>query len=631
MAFKSLRELNLPVLTRRTYTPSPAAWEDQVLYFLMLDRFSDGNEQGYRGNDGRPVSGGTTPLYQPADEGNAVADEASAARWREAGARWVGGTLKGLESKIGYLQRLGITALWVSPVFKQTPFRDSYHGYGIQNFLEVDPHFGTRRDLRSMVRTAHRHGIYVILDIILNHSGDVFAYVPDRHWTQDPATGQPYLDPRWDGGPYTVVGFRDAAGVPDLPYAPLDLSKHPRGWPHGAIWPAELQEPSTFTARGRISNWDYDPEFLEGDFYDLKDVGLGRGTVDEYRPSPALHALCEVYKYWIAYADVDGFRVDTVKHMDPGATRFFTSVIHEFAQRIGKENFYLIGEITGGRLRAFNTLETTGLDSALGIDDIPDRLEYLVKGYRSPSDYFDLFRNSVLVQKESHIWFRNKVVTLFDDHDQVRKGGSKARFCAGDSAWRKLLLNVLALNVTTLGIPCIYYGSEQGFDGQGDNDRYIRESMFGGEFGAFRTRGRHFFDEGHPVYQELSKILALRREKIALRRGRQYQCEISGDGLSFGLPAVIGGRMRSIVPWTRLFDDQEMLVAISTDVDQPLTAWVSLEPRLFPLGALLTCLYSSDLLQIGQQLEVLPAGERHVVRLSVPAAGCVIFEQSLDN
>ncbi len=225
--------------------------------------------------------------------------------------------------------------------------------------------------------------------------------------------------------------------------------------------------------------------------------------------------------------------------MDPGAARFFASVIHEFTQRIGKENFYLIGEITGGRDRAFTTLEITGLNAALGIDDIPDRLEYLVKGYRNPDDYFSLFRNSELVHKQSHIWFRNKVVTLFDDHDQVRKGNHKARFCAGSPDWCKLLINVLALNTTTLGIPCIYYGTEQGFDGEGDSDRYIREAMFGGEFGAFRARQRHFFNENQPVYQELAKILAVRKEKIALRRGRQYLREISGDGQNFGLPAII--------------------------------------------------------------------------------------------
>jgi len=626
MIQKSLSEIDFFSLTRRSFTPSPPAWEDQVLYFLMLDRFSDGREQGYRNNQGDLVPGGTTPLFQPADVGNAVRTDDDAARWREAGGHWTGGNLKGLTSKMGYLQRMGVTALWVSPVFKQTPYRDSYHGYGIQNFLDIDPHFGTRADLRRMVQAAHRHGIYVILDIILNHSGDVFAYTPDRYWTEDPGSGQWYLDPRWDGGDYPVTGYRDADGQPTLPFGEIDLAAQPRAWPHGAIWPRELQDPDTFTERGRISNWDHDPEFLEGDFYDLKDIHLGSGTVDNFEPSNALMALSQIYKYWIAYADIDGYRVDTVKHMDPGATRFFSSVIHEFAQRIGKENFYLIGEITGGRSRAFTTLETTGLDAALGIDDIPDRLEYLVKGYRDPAEYFDLFRNSMLVQKESHIWFRNKVVTLYDDHDQVRKGGHKARFCAGDPAYRRLALNALALNATTLGIPCVYYGSEQGFDGEGDSDRFIRETMFGGVFGAFHSRERHFFDESNPLYVELGKILALRREKIALRRGRQYLREISGDGQNFGLPSLLDDRMRSIVPWSRIFDDQHILAAISTDPDGPRTAWVSLDPRFTPAGSHMRCLYSSDPAQTGQELEVVSAGERTVVQLSVPAAGFVVYE-----
>ncbi len=148
-----------------------------------------------------------------------------------------------------------------------------------------------------------------------------------------------------------------------------------------------------------------------------------------------------MYKFWIAYADLDGFRVDTVKHMDPGAHAF----LHLRDPRVCPTHRQrkLLPDRRDHRraAAAFTTLETTGLDAALGIDDIPDRLEYLVKGYRNPAEYFDLFRNSMLVQKESHIWFRNKVVTLFDDHDQVRKGGYKARFCAGDPRWRKLLLN----------------------------------------------------------------------------------------------------------------------------------------------------------------------------------------------
>ncbi len=620
MVEKSLTQLDFKKLTRRKFTPSPVAWEDQVLYFMMLDRFSDGREQGYRDNNGQEVSSGVTLPFQPGDAGNAVQTEADSIGWREAGGRWVGGTLKGLQSKIGYLQRLGVTAIWISPIFRQAAYLETYHGYGIQNFLDVDPHFGTRQDLKDLVRVAHSHGIYVILDIILNHSGNVFDYAPDRYWM--PLVGGGYFDSRWDGGRYSPKGFHDAAGSPSLPFAPLDLKKFPQAWPNGAIWPAEFQDPATFSCLGHITNWDYPPEYLGGDFFDLKDINLGSGEIDSYQPSAALFSLIEVYKFWIAYADIDGFRVDTVKHMDPGAARFLSSTIHEFAQSIGKENFYLIGEITGGRDNAFVILEETGLDAALGIDDIPQRIEYMVKGYSNPKDYFDLFRNSLLVQKDSHIWFRNKVVTLFDDHDQVRKGNYKARFCAGDPSYRKLLLNALALNVTTLGIPCIYYGSEQGFDGQGDSDRYIREAMFGGEFGAFRTRQRHFFNEDQGVYKELAKILALRRQKIVLRRGRQYLAQISGDGQNFGYPYVMGGQMKSVVAWERQFDALQMLAAMNTDPDQPRSAWVEIDTDVKNL----TCLYSSDPAQIGLQATPQMTGGRWAVNLTLPAAGFALYE-----
>jgi glycosidase len=623
MAEQRLTELDLKALTRRKFFPSPAAWEDQVLYFLLVDRFSDGHENGYTDNDGHVVTTGSTPPFKPEDAGNAVRTESDARRWREAGATFCGGTLQGLRSKVGYLRRLGVTALWVSPVLKQVPSSNSYHGYGVQNFLDVDPDFGTREDLQDLVQTAHQHGIHVILDIILNHSGDVLAYDADRYWTQD-GQGNWFLDPRWDGRPYRVRGYRDAAGQPVIPFGPVALSAHPGAWPDGAIWPAELQAPATFSCKGRISNWDHAPEFLEGDFYGLKDIHHGDGALDDFRPSAALRALCEVYKFWIAFADLDGFRVDTVKHMDLGATRYFASVIHEFAQSLGKENFYLIGEITGGRQRAFTTLQLTGLDAALGIDDIPDKLEYLVKGYRNPRDYFGLFRNSELVLKESHVWFRDKVVTLFEDHDQVSKGSSKARFCARDNG-RKVVLNALALNATTLGIPCIYYGCEQGFDGHGDNDRYIREAMFGDEFGPFRSRGRHCFREDHPVYRELATILEIRRQRLPLRRGRQYLREISGDGLHFGLPEMLGGQIRSVVPWSRIFNDEEILLAINTDYDQARTAWVTLDDGLHRVGERLKCVYSTDAGQVGQEVEV-EARNGKAVRLTVPAAGMVIYE-----
>lgn len=607
---KSLRELDFRALTNRSYHPSPIAWEDQVLYFLLLDRFSDGNEAGFLGNDGVPVPGGTTPAFVAADAGNAVQTDADAERWREAGTQFVGGTLRGLAGKMGYLKRLGVTAIWLSPIFKQVASQQSYHGYGIQDFLDVEPRFGSREELVEVVNLAHAHGIYVILDIILNHTGDVFAY----------RDGQPGYD---GGRRYPVAGYRNRLGQPALPFAPVNLAAEPGEFPDGAVWPAELQPAETFTQKGKIRHWDDYPEFCEGDFESLKDVNHGAGSLDDYRPSPALDALCDVYKYWIALADVDGFRIDTVKHMDLGATRFFSAVIKEFAVSIGKENFYLIGEITGGRQRAFETLELTGLDAALGIDDIPDKLEYLVKGYRNPNEYFRLFRNSELVQKESHVWFRNRVVTLFDDHDQVRKGADKARFCA-DAGSNRQLPAAVALNAVTLGIPCLYYSTEQGFDGHGGNDRYIRETMFGGEFGAFRSRQRHFFDENHPLYRAIARLLDFRKKHLALRRGRQYLRQISGDGVNFGLPEMLGGAIRSVVPWSRILNDVELLCAINTNADQSTTAWVTIDNRLHATGSTLTRLFSTNE-AIGLAEVTVEARNGKAVRLTVPPAGFVVY------
>jgi glycosidase len=613
MAERSLAELDWRTLVQRRFHPSPAAWEDQVLYFLMLDRFSDGREDGTRDLAGAVLRGTTPPFTL------AAANDVDQATWQAAGDRWCGGTLAGLRSKLGYLQRLGVTALWISPVFKQVPFRDSYHGYGIQHFLDVDPHFGTREELRDLVAAAHDVGICVVLDIILNHTGPVFSYRPDRYWTE--RDGQWFLEPRWDGRGYEVAGYNDAHGHPTVPFAPI-ATPDPQSADQ-AIWPAELQPPATFSRLGQIVNWDYEPESLSGDFFELKDVDLGAGGADDFVPSPALRALADVYKFWMAFADVDGYRIDTVKHMPPGATRYFASVVHEFAQRLGKENFYLIGEITGGRVRAFRTLEETGLNAALGVDDIPDKLEYLVKGYRNPTDYFELFRNSLLVQKESHVWFRDKVVTMFDDHDQVRRGRNKARFCAGEEGWR-VVSNALALNACTMGIPCVYYGSEQYFNGAGDSDRYLRECMFGGAFGSCRSREHHFFDETSAAYRELAAVLAVRRRLLPLRRGRQYLRQISDDGERFGLPVMLGGQLRSVVPWSRIFSDQEVLCALNTHYDQARTTWVTVDARLHPPGTTLDCAYSSDPAQIGTTLTVAPRNGS-AVRLTVPAAGFVIY------
>jgi hypothetical protein len=127
------------------------------------------------------------------------------------------------------------------------------------------------------------------------------------------------------------------------------------------------------------------------------------------------------------------------------------------------------------------------------------------------------------------------------------------------------------------------------------------------------------------VYGELAKILAIRKDSMVLRRGRQYLREISGDGMTFGVPQMIGGEIRSIVPWSRIFNDREVLLAINTDTVNPRTAWITIDTDLHDENSLLRCAYSTDAAQFGQEVKVERANGK-AVRLTVPPAGFVIYE-----
>jgi glycosidase len=589
-ASRSIAEIDFAGLTKREYTPSPDCWADQVLYFLMLDRFSNGNERGgYRDVHGQTVTTGTTPLATSHDVGSVPYWQ-----WLNEAAGWQGGTLNGLKSKLGYLRRLGVTTIWISPVFKQAPFEATYHGYGIQNFLDVDPHFGTREDLRDLVDAAHKQGIYCILDIILNHAANVFDY-RDARYQMSIGEDQWVPDPRWDGQPYQVEGFHDRNGKPTFRFDPPDPEALDAAWPDGAIWPREFQDPNNFVCKGRIGNFDCDPEFREGDFFNFKKLNLAVDWSAKYpTPSPTLRRLIHCYEYWIAYADIDGFRIDAVKHMGQESTRIFCAAIHEFTQSLGKGRFFLAGEVTGGRGHAWSMVDTTGLDAALGIEDIPGRLASMVKGFTEPNEYFSLFRNSELDDHGDFAWFGQHVVTMFDDHDQIHKGSEKRRFC-GMVEYRKLIFNALAVNLTTAGIPCIYYGTEQAFDSGAQpspSDKVLRENMFGGRFGGKCTRDVHFFDEDASLFQAVSKLCELRREQIPLRRGRQYVHEISGDGVHFGPPVKLGDRLHTLVSWSRVAADHELLVVFNTDAISAHELYSTLNPNLRTEGDELRLLLS---------------------------------------
>lgn len=553
--------------------PSPIDWRDQVLYFLLPDRFSDGAEAG------RPLFDRTHPEEFQAPEKGA---------WMAAGKTFQGGTLKGVESKLDYLRELGVTALWIGPIWRQRPDLETYHGYGIQNFLDVDPRFGTRQDLRDLADAAHARGMFVLLDIIYNHSGN--------NWFYEANGGARATLPYRFAPPHPVHGWRSATGSSIARIGALD----------DGVWPVEFQDLERYTRAGQIGRFDPEPwedplhpdnEFRRGDFFDLKDLDLNRGAT--------LSAVIRAYQYWIALSDCDGFRIDTVKHTPWEGSRNFCGAVHEYAEAIGKEYFWLLGEVTGGADMARDYLEIFGrnIDAVLDIGAPAARLSAMVKGSIDAAVFFELFQGHDRLG--SHRESGRYHVSILDDHDMVGRG--KHRFAAHNTITHRhhQVAHAVGVQLTTLGVPCIYYGTEQAFDGTEERhdfgiepersfeDRYIRESMFGGTFGAFQTAGCHFFDRNHPTYLRIAAIARVRsradRIGLALRRGRQYLRETSFLGRPFTPP-----QRGELIGWSRLLFDQEVLVALNSHGTGHRGAEVTVDASLHPPGTAMTVLYDGS-------------------------------------
>lgn len=549
--------------------PSPDEWRDQFLYFLLVDRFDSGAEG--------------IPPYTPG-KNNGTADPATRGQFQ-------GGTLKGIIRRLDYIRDLGCTAIWLSPILKNRQESDtSYHGYGIQNFLEVDPRFGTLADLQELTLEAHKREMYVVLDIVFNHTGDLWAYPDDN----------PYY--YWEGRQFPFGYWRQTD-----PAAGLQKED--------AIWPMELQNPEAFKRRGQIRNWYDERETRDGDFLTLKELDLPRPAV--------LDTLIRIYKYWICAADVDGFRIDTVKHMEDSAVAIFCNAIREYAHSVGKHRFFLFGEIVaddatiqryiGRNSRIDGTDERfPALDAAL---DFPLYfiLEEVIKGFGSPALLRERY-NAFHKQYADHGAAGRYFVTFIDNHDQMAR--PYRRFLHDNPHPRQAVLAVGYL-LTTRGIPCLYYGTEQGFDGGGPDDAHVRECMFGGSWGAFSTAGRHFFNPQHEIFCTIAAIAAVRREQPALRYGRLYFREVSGNGINFGQP----NDGNCTLAYSRILDTREILVALNL-TNATRDEYLAVDSRLSPPGRRL-----QDLLEPQRTATVQKAPDGHAcIRLELPPYGMAILQ-----
>lgn len=473
----SVADLDLSPIPGKTYFSSPREWREEFIYFVFVDRFHDDQVRT------PPTGTGRTKGFDTSDD-------------------FYGGKIKGITNNLNYIAGLGCTAIWLSPVLAC----NSYHGYDTRNYLDVDSRFGTKQDLLDLAAAAHALGMRIIMDVVINHSGD--------NWEYQGGSQNYRNDDQFD-----FDAFRTGR----------------------EIIPTELRDPNCYHRRGNMGNYDNYPENQHGDMTGLKDYA----NDDDAMGSLVINALIKSYSYWIREADIDGFRVDAVKHMGELACSRFCSNIREYAYSLGKRRFFLFGELAKpdddiyDRYIGPNTSAHDGSTVFFGIDSLLDfrlaagvygqlpRLREILRGDTGPEPLFNRLeaqRNRALNRGE----LGRYLVTFVDNHDGFWQAGD-GRVGLRSSA--EQIVGAIGYLLCSLGTPCIYYGTEQGFEGNASRDYLLREGMF-----DKTTPGKNLLNTNCEIYKSIAAIAEVMRDQEPLRFGRMYFRPISGDGVTFGLP-----------------------------------------------------------------------------------------------
>jgi alpha-amylase len=495
-------------------------WRDEVIYQMLVDRFDDGDL-----NNDEMVVPGALGLYQ-------------------------GGDWQGVINHLDYLKTLGVTALWISPVVRNLETDanfDAYHGYWQQDFTHVNPHFGDLAKLRELVDKAHAQGFKVILDIVTNHVAQLFYYdingngSPDENvygagcGEQPPADTQPCpggavithlteYDPDYDTQGvrgYTSLGFSGLAPIRWIYNPAIDRTPTMPGAGAG-LDPSQqfgFQRDDWYHRRGRITNYGSREQTVLGDFPGgLKDLATER---DDVRA-----ALTAVFARWIQAADFDGFRIDTLKHVEHEFWQYFAPRLRQYAAgkitlpdptdqsdpqktvpplSVPKSKFFMFGESFDGNddLNGSYTMNQE-VDSTFYFSQKFNVFDGVFKNGGPTQNITDQLARKATkyatVANDDGIGVpaRDAMVNFMDNHDVTRFLFDKPSTAA--------LQNALAFLFTEDGIPCIYYGTEQEFNG--GNDPTNRERLWDT---GFRTDGGTF--------KWIQKMIKIRMAYSPLRRG----------------------------------------------------------------------------------------------------------------
>jgi glycosidase len=438
--------------------PAHSTLESQRIYFVMPDRYANGSTA----NDAGGLSGSPSRTgLDPADPGY-----------------YHGGDLVGLAANLQRIKDLGFTALWVTPVLKQDPVENgsaAYHGYWGLDFTTVDPHLGTDADFAGVVASAHRLGLKVYLDVVVNHTADVVQLT--------------------NAGTYNDIRFRDCHGaffnadryttakrfpclspryMPDVPFvAAADKTKKKPAW---------LNDPLNYHDRGNIDFGSCSQQcFEQGDFFGLDDLFTEKPNV--------MNGLAQIYASWITRFHVDGFRVDTAKHVNAAFFKLWVPKIRAAARAAGVDDFPIFGEVTlNDSVDLSEFARKRGLPQVLDFPFQQVAAAYAAgssgaKGLGNRLADDDYFRTASGVDPS--------FPTFLGNHDMGRGAQqilAQAPSLAGDALLRHVELGYDLLYLLR-GAPVVQWGDEVGMIGSG-GDKAAREDMFPTQVPDWQTEPR---------------------------------------------------------------------------------------------------------------------------------------------
>lgn len=502
-------------------------WRDEVIYQLLTDRFANGDP----GNDHR-VDPSPATL-----------------------ARYKGGDYQGIIDNIDYLQELGVTAIWISPIVLNVDSDagfDGYHGYWQVDLERLNPHFGDLATLRQMIQVCHENDIKVILDIVTNHLGQVFYYDINRNGRPDewlaggyptnpgdpqapagtPVTRITEYDPDWD--PRGIQSVTSLGESGPAPIRFFDMPEIYRVPPRPVIF----QRFESYNRRGKVVDWNEREQVVLADFPGgLKDIDTTRQDIRD--------EMVRIFSDWVLKLDLDGFRIDTIKHVEHEFWEDFGRRVRERLAAAGKNNFLMFGESFGGG---------DALDGSYTMPGQLDSVFYFTQKFVVYRDVFgnggatsaverllaDRVVNYGSAPQELGIGIspQDALINFIDNHDVPR--------FLWTSPDRRKLHAALAYLFTQQGIPCIYYGTEQDF--AGGNDPGNREPLWDS---GYRRDGETF--------RWIARLTEIRRQYAPLRRGDftlRWTTDRTGDAVDAG-----------IIAFDRVYEGQYALVVVNAQGD----------------------------------------------------------------